>query len=104
MSCLLSWFLFICYCFVGCFVLLVELTYISFYLFLRVELFLLFILFWVGAINLNGFRLGYIFTFFYALLASLPILVGIVYIYDFLFSTNFLIRGVDFLSGFFIFV
>jgi NADH-ubiquinone oxidoreductase chain 4 len=43
-----------------------------------------------------------VYLLFYTLLASLPLLVGIFYVYDFLFSTNFLLVGgnnfsVDFL-------
>jgi NADH-ubiquinone oxidoreductase chain 4 len=42
-----------------------------------------------------------IYLLFYTLLASLPMLVGIFYVYDFLFSVSFLVLGrFSFLSGF----
>nr|UQJ75230.1 NADH dehydrogenase subunit 4 [Tauritermes triceromegas]URX54053.1 NADH dehydrogenase subunit 4 [Tauritermes triceromegas] len=45
-----------------------------------------------------------IYLLFYTLLASLPMLVGIFYVYGSLFSTSFfLLGGVDFLNGFFYF-
>nr|UQJ75217.1 NADH dehydrogenase subunit 4 [Allotermes cf. paradoxus]URX53923.1 NADH dehydrogenase subunit 4 [Allotermes sp.] len=45
-----------------------------------------------------------IYLLFYTLLASLPMLVGIFYVYDTLFSTSFfMLGGGDFLSGFFYF-
>nr|YP_006503943.1 NADH dehydrogenase subunit 4 [Neotermes insularis]AFM92443.1 NADH dehydrogenase subunit 4 [Neotermes insularis] len=45
-----------------------------------------------------------IYLLFYTLLASLPLLVGIFYIYGSLLSTSFfMLGGVDFLSGFFYF-
>lgn len=61
----------------------------SFYLFLRAVLFLLFPLFQVGDINQSVLKLVFT-SFFYTMLASLPIVVGILCIYS-VFSTFFII-------------